>query len=186
MTTSKSTYERTLLHRCRNGNTNAFSEIVKQYQSYAYSLAIRLLWNAEDAEDAVQECFLRIWKNFASYDPERKFTTWLYTIVTNICYDMLRRRQRDTELRGKDSVDISELQHAPRNSANTADTIVQLKCLASGLPVQQRLVFILRDVQDLSVFETAEILAISENAVKSNLYYARRALRERYRQLMKQ
>lgn len=164
-----------LLNRCKNQDLKAFRELVETHQEYAYALAYRMVFNREDAEDIVQETFLRVWRNLSRYDPERKFTTWLYPIVTNLCYDHLRSRARQN--RNDFPVDSGN----PGSSAldTNDDFLPILRQFVETLSAQQRVVFILRDFQNLSIFETAKVLDISEGTVKTNLYHARHALREK-------
>lgn len=174
---------RDLIHRSLNGDPEAFGELVAAYQQYAYALAFRLLLNEEDSEDIVQESFLRVWRHLSEYDPRRKFTTWLYAIVTNLCYDRLRAMRIRT-YRPLHEVGASEFTGTGGDSGPEQDYTNQvlrqrLGRLVAGLSPTQRVVFILRDLQELTVKEVAKILKISEGAVKSNLYYARKSLRER-------
>lgn len=172
-----------IIHRCRKNDAEAFQSLVKTYQNYTYALAFRLLWNEQDAEDAVQESFLRVWQNIDRFEIGRKFSTWLYTIVTNLCRDMLRQRNRSSEIgvdRREIDVDSIATQNNPGSGGNAIGII---RKLAGELPVTQRLVFVLRDLQNISVKGAARILNTTENAVKSNLCYARKSLRQKYQQL---
>jgi len=172
-----------LLRRGVNGDLEAFGELVAAYQQFAYALAFRLLLNEEDAEDVVQESFLRVWRHLAGYDTRRKFTTWLYSIVTNLCYDRLRalqvRAHRALHEVGEPEFAGERGASGPEQDCTNEMLRRRLGRLVAGLSPTQRVVFILRDLQELTVKDVAKILAISEGAVKSNLYYARKSLRER-------
>jgi RNA polymerase sigma-70 factor (ECF subfamily) len=132
-------------------------------------------------DDAVQESFIRVWKHLAEYDGRAKFTTWLHTIVTRLCYDRIRASTRRTFFfrrfePDEDPADDSALTESRRaESSDLAERIVQL---AHRLPPQQRTVFVLRDVQDRSIEEIAEELSMTANAVRVNLCYARKRIRQ--------
>ncbi len=172
------------LARARTGDIAAFEELVRTYQPYAYRLAVRILCAESEAEDAVQDAFVRIWRNIESYDPSVLFTTWMYRIVTNLCIDQLRKRKRhrsyeDRSQGGPDARGDPPCKEDIEHAATTADLARIIRLLAGDLPETQRLVFTLRDLQDLSIDEVRQITGLSEASVKTNLHYARRALRSR-------
>ncbi len=171
------------LRRSRSGDAEAFAVVVREHQSYAYALAIRLLSNADDAEDVMQEAFIRVWTHLRRYDEGVAFSTWLYTIVTNLCRDRLRARKRirryfpsssaqsasgEKEISGPDSF----------QSQSDRDLIEKLGVLLQRLTVNQRLVYTLRDLQELSIDETAAVTGLTAASVKTHLSAARRRLRE--------
>ncbi len=78
-----------IIHKARNGDKNAFGELVTKYQQYAFNLAFRIVCNEDDARDVVQDSFIKIWKNMKAYLPKIEFTTWMYKIVTNTAIDHL-------------------------------------------------------------------------------------------------
>jgi RNA polymerase sigma-70 factor (ECF subfamily) len=168
----------TLVRLSIGGDRHAFGEIVREYQQMAYSVAVRLLWDPHDAEDAVQEAFVRIWKSLHSFKPASRFSTWMYTIVTNVCLDVLRTRKRQlsdlpdslTEPAGQEGEDPSDV-------VAGRDLLRILHILAESLPARQRLVFTLRDLQDLSIRDVVRITGLSAASVKTNLHLARRRLR---------
>jgi RNA polymerase sigma-70 factor (ECF subfamily) len=167
----------------RSGDTAAFEELVRQNQPYAYSLAVRMLGNEQEAEDAVQEAFIRVWRSIDRYDPRVRFTTWLYRIVTNHCLDHLRSRRRRNWVPISDDGDERndvELQAGcdPSVQSSGEDLFSIIRKLADVLPETQRTVFVLRDLQDLSIQEVCSITGLSQGSVKTNLHYARRKLRE--------
>jgi RNA polymerase sigma-70 factor, ECF subfamily len=165
-----------IIERSQNGERDAFRQLVEHHQSYAFSLAFRLVCDEDAAKDIVQESFIRVWEHLGEYRPAVKFTTWLYRIVVNLSYDRLkadRRRVRVMSIERQEPVDCAASEIALMNR----DLAERIRALAGGLPPKQRMVFTLRDLHDLSVQETANILAISTNAVKANLSYARRRIR---------
>lgn len=177
----------TVIERSRRGENGAFRLLVERYQGYAYALAFRLVCDEEAAKDVVQESFIRVWKHLPEYRPTMKFTTWMYRIVVNLSYDRLktdRRRNRlmRNEREAEGYAEVADPASTEQQITNH-DLAERITFLAAGLPVTQRLVFTLRDLNDLSVQETADILAISGESVKANLCYARRAIRNRLKQL---
>ena len=172
-----------LIGRCAERDVLAFEQLVRQFQSYAFTLAMRLLCNEEEASDAVQESFVRVWKHLDRYDRGRKFTTWLYTIVTNISLDRLRAIKRNRRLfsSGDEDPSIDHIQDE-RNLYeihSNEELAGMIRALTDELPLKQRLVFTLRDLQDLSVEEVSEASGMSIGSVKTNLHYARRRIRQR-------
>lgn len=84
-----------IILKAKKGDLGAFDRLVRQYQSFVFSLAVRFLCDDDEAQDIVQESFVRVWKHFDRYDPAQKFTTWLYKIATNLCLDRLRAVKRE-------------------------------------------------------------------------------------------
>lgn len=165
-----------LIRLCREGDLAAFRELVLQYQAAAHGLARRFVGNLEDAEDIVQEAFVRVWRHLARFDTGQSFSTWLFRIITNLAYDVLRKRiKHHTSItQWGDSIDFVTQESNTDEALQIAMTI---RYKAARLPITQQLVFVLRDLQELSVAEVAQILQISENAVKVNLHNARHAIR---------
>ncbi len=170
-----------LVGRCVERDGHAFRQLVVAHQSYAFALAIRLLCDDEDARDVVQEAFVRVWKHIDRFDRTKKLTTWLYSIVTNLAIDRLRtirrdrrlfvRHEEDSPFDIQDERDLFELQ-------SNQDLVDIIRTLTQRLPLKQRLVFTLRDLQDLSVEEVADIAGMSLGSVKANLCYARQTIRK--------
>ncbi len=181
-TPSESNPSAELISRSRGGDLQAFRLLMESHQRYAYALAVRLLHDKENAEDVVQEAFIRVWTNLHSYRRDVKFTTWLYKIVINLCYDRMKTESRRKRwlryfggLAGTDEVaggtDLDE-------AIGNADMREKILTEAKNLPPRQRMVFHLRDVQDFSLQEIAEMAGMSVNSVKTNLCYARRRIRQ--------
>lgn len=170
---------RDIFERVRDGDMFAFQKIVETYQEYAFRLAFRLLANEDDAKDVVQECFIRVWNHLKRFKSEKKFKPWLSRIVVNLCYDELNKAHKKHTVR---NVLNNELV-LPSTNENLHDTLAnselaeRIKLLANGLPPKQRIVFVLRDLEDLEIEDVARIAGLSKNSVKSNLYYARRHIR---------
>ncbi len=160
----------------------AFEQLVRKYQPYAFSLAMKFLCDEAEAADVVQDSFLRVWKNIDHYDPNQKFSTWLYKIVANVCIDRLRALKRNRSIflsRERDPMmeDLPDERdwETSRSHEQLADII---RTFSRRLSRTQRLVFTLRDLQDLSVKEVVEITGLSIGSVKTNLHYARKSIRD--------
>jgi len=147
---------------------------------------MRFVWDHADAEDIVQESFIRVWRHCGGFHEGSKFTTWLYTIVTNVSMDRLRKKKRwgnlvirsagreqDTALAGAAEV-VDEL--------HMALTVDRVRTMASRLPEAQRVVFTLRDLQDLSVEEVCQITGMPAELIKAHLYHARKRMRSLMRE----
>jgi RNA polymerase sigma-70 factor, ECF subfamily len=152
---------------------------VERHQYYVYSLAFRSVLHREDAEDIVQDAFIRVWLNLRSFDFRGKFTTWVYRIVVNLCVDRMRNKRKFAS----DAVRVDEKKPLWTSRQDNVKTMEEkdlaeyIKMLAEHLSPKQRMVFILRDLQDLSIEEVSRVMQISEGSVKTNLYHARNAIR---------
>jgi RNA polymerase sigma-70 factor (ECF subfamily) len=145
-----------------------------------------MLRDDEEARDVVQETFIRVWKNLHTFDMEAKFTTWLYAITVNLTYDLLKSNTRRRRwLLAPETVDGQDSAAATEEEMNIVnrDLAAKIKELAGSLPPKQQLVFVLRDLQDLSVDEVAQILSMSTGTVKTNLCYARKFIRAHMQRL---
>lgn len=176
--------EHEFIRKAARGDSGAFRMLVSQNQSILYAVAYRFLGNAEDAEDVVQEVFIKLWKNLNQYRVEVKLSTWLYKMTVNHCLDVLKSAQRR---RQNTHVDIVEQVNIKANTADQAVHAQELHVLvqeaASGLTPKQKAVFILRDLEGLPAEEVGRILSMSPQNIKSNLYYARQQVCERLKMI---
>lgn len=176
-----------IIMRSKRGDLTAFQQLVEHFQNYAFILAFRLLGDEEDARDAVQETFIRVWKHIAKFNFSSKFTTWLYRIVTNLCYDRIKAQNRKNKVFSQDQKDghllESSCDYNLEDDYIKKDLVNTIMSLSEELTPKQRIVFVLRDLQDLNMKEVAQISGMSISSVKSNLFYARRNIRERLEQL---
>jgi RNA polymerase sigma-70 factor (ECF subfamily) len=172
-----------LVSLIRQGNSVAFGHLVERHQPYIASIVSRFLFCEEDSREVIQDTFIRIWKHLDDFDGHCRFTTWIYTIAFNLCLDKtkaLKRRREDRfplnfETRADYQVEIMDQN---TNSDHTGLGKV-IRGLAQQLSKVQRLVFVLRDIQDLPVEEVCHITGFDAGKVKSNLYYARKFMREK-------
>jgi RNA polymerase sigma-70 factor (ECF subfamily) len=166
------------------GDDEAFAGLVGRYERDAYNLAYRMLGNAEEAEDAAQEAFLRAYKHLSRYDPKRSFKTWLLSITSNHCIDRLRKRRLtwlslDEPLPPHPALRSQET--GPENSLVESERSAQVQALLGELAPDYRAAVVLRYWYDMSYVEIADLLDTTESAIKSRLYRARQILAERVR-----
>jgi len=167
-----------IIQQVKDGNRSAFRHLVMRYGDYAFKLAFRIMCNEEDAKDVVQESFIKIWVKIRSYDVSVKFTTWMYKIVTRTAIDHYRKNERKRAVLPDVSFDAPSAFDAQTDHSNK-DLSALIEKIAGNLPEKQRLVFVLRDIQGFTTEEVTEILEMPETSVKSNLYHARKTVREK-------
>jgi RNA polymerase sigma-70 factor (ECF subfamily) len=162
---------------CAAGDTKVFEELYKRFGDRMKSVAWNTLGNAPDAEDAVQETFLKVHRAAATYTGEASFATWLFRILVNTCYDLLRRRKRRI-----DEAPIEDVVETAERTAPSVDDAkrMTLRKLLDELPEQRRTVFTLFEIEGLSHAEIAEILGITEGNSKWILFATKKELREKW------
>lgn len=156
---------RDILLRARSGDRAAFRSVVDACQKLAYNLAYRILWNAADADDAAQEIFLRLFRNFDRYDPEQPFLPWFRRLATNCTLNWKEKRRPAAEL-----PDVAVRDAAP------ADPSELLRRAIQSLPEEYRSCVTLKYLEDLGVAEIARTLQVPTGTVKTWLFRAREAL----------
>jgi len=178
-----------LVRAYRTGDIHAFEELHRRYVASIYRLVRRKLGDALLAEDIAQETFMKALKMMDRVDDSFNFGGWVHTVARNLCFDELRRRQRD--LRADDGVEADEgelLANLPSTSKSFDPVLVQesnemrrqVWAVAQRLPEKYRLVLTLRELQDLSYRQIAHTLKMSESAVETLLYRARLRFKEEY------
>ena len=178
----------TLVHATKRGSVAAFDKIVRRYDRKLLRIAQSVTHNREEAEDAVQEAFFKAYQKLDQFHESAKFSTWMIRIVLNEALMKLRKQRtaREESLDGNFPSDSDVLPRDPADwSPNPQELYgavefreILLKCLGSLQP-GLRVVFVLRDIEELSISETSEALSLSAVAVKSRLFRARLQLRER-------
>ena len=170
----------TLIQQSQLGDTKAFEKLVKEFQPLVFRLAFRLLCNEEDAKDMVQETFIKVWKNLNRYEFKYLFSTWIYKIMQNLCYDKLRSAKQT-------KIYLSNISLAEQNfisSENIEKDVINKELgeyilfFTQNLTPKQKIVFTLRDIEGLEVNEIEKITGLSPNKIKSNLYLARNKIKE--------
>ncbi len=177
-----------LVRRCRLGETAAFDELVRRHQRLVFAVAVRLLGSRDEAQDVSQDAFVRAYRGIGGFRGESKFSTWVLSILMNLCRNRrcwwARQRQHPTvsldEPRDADSGESREVpDHAPSPAVNAAraELAGQIAAALELLDDAGRAVIVLRDIEDLSYEEIAEVLGCEVGTVKSRLSRARLRLR---------
>ena len=178
-----------LVHASKNGDVAAFEQLVKRYDRKLLRIAQHVTHNREDSEDAVQEAFLKAFQHLSDFREDSKFSTWLIRITLNQSLMKLRKQRRairDVFLEedfhaGEDMLpmDVTDWAPDPEQLYRTSELRdILIKVLRELRPIL-RVVFVLRDIEGLSIAETAEVLKLSPSAVKARLWRGRLQLRER-------
>jgi RNA polymerase sigma-70 factor (ECF subfamily) len=173
-----------LVVRARDGDKQAFEQVVRLTSPACYSLAYRLVGDEDDARDVVQDAYLRSYRSLRRFRGDAAFSTWLHRITVNCAADLLERRRRTSHDVLDDMADSlvlveQRLERDPEAAAGATDDRARLVQALRELPDELRLVVVLRDVYDLAHQEIAKELGISQGAAKVRLHRARRRLRER-------
>lgn len=179
--------EAALLQRLRQGEPSAYRELVDAYSPRVYRLALGMLGDPAEAEDALQETFLSVYRNIGGFRGDSGLGTWIYRIAANASLMRLRRR-RDTDSLDETMEGGTEPKVAPsvgfwfwdpEEAALSAEVRQVMAQAIAALPEALRIVFLMRDVEDMPAAEVAEALGITVAAVKSRLHRARMFLRDR-------
>jgi RNA polymerase sigma-70 factor, ECF subfamily len=180
--------ERELMQRIRNGETDQFYELVRPYERAVFLSAVSILGNDADAEEVAQEAMLKAFKYLSRFREESKFSTWLIQIAINESKMRLRKDRRHLyESIDNDQVtddgdyipkDFADWREIPSEALQRTELREALNTALRGLPEKYRTVLILRDVQQLSITETAQLLGISEENVKTRTSRARLQMRD--------
>jgi RNA polymerase sigma-70 factor (ECF subfamily) len=186
--------EAVLVAQAKDGDTRAFGELVRRYEGKIFRLANHITQNREDAEDVLQETFMKAYEHLEQFKGDSKFYTWIVRIAVNQALMKLRRRKTDKSVSldeqidtGEDTVvrEIAAWGEDPEQRFSREELGEILEGAIDSLEPPYRSVFVLRDVEDLSTEETAEALGLSVPAVKSRLLRARLQLREKLTRLFK-
>jgi len=184
----------TLVAEAKAGNYAAFEELVNRYERKVYRLGLNVTGNPEDAEDVLQETFLKAFEHLGEFREEARFYTWLVRIALNEALMKLRKRRTDKEVPIEDAItdegdvvprEFSDWKPDPEQLMAQSELQNILQAAASSLPPSFRTVFFLRDVEDLSTEETAQLLNLTTGAVKARLHRARLQLREELSKMLK-
>lgn len=166
-----------LLAACRRGDAVAIEEVVRRTHRQVYTLAVRLVRDRYEAEDVVQDSYLRALRGLPSFREDARFETWLYRIVTNTAMSHLRRRARMGELWSERDDGGPEIPAPTELEEETVHRDALSRAL-DALPAGMRSVVILKDVYGFSCAEIGEELGVSEGAIKVRLHRARKRLKE--------
>ncbi len=161
------------------GDKAAFAPLMHRYTGAVFNVAYRMLGNAQDAEDAVQEIFLRAYARLSSFDQSRRFSTWLLTIASNYCVDRLRRRRFAWMTLDDVAYAVPTTRPGPERRALQREQQAAVQEALQLVPEQYRLVLILRYWNDLSYEEIMQVTGLSESTLKTRLHRARHMLAQR-------
>jgi RNA polymerase sigma-70 factor (ECF subfamily) len=171
-----------LIDCCKRGETRAFGILMTEFQPLVFRLAFRLFGNEDEAKDVVQEVFIKIWLQMGKYNPQYGFSTWIYKITCNLCYDRLRSGKHFSEfiqlsetIRETD-VASSENMEASVINKELHELIVHF---TSELSPKQKLIFTLSDIEEMNIDEIKLITGLSAEKIKSNLYLARKQIKDK-------
>jgi RNA polymerase sigma-70 factor (ECF subfamily) len=181
--------EADLLGRCRQGDTQAFDQLITLHRERVFMVAYHILRNHEEALDVSQETFLRAWKNLARFDGSASLRSWLSRIATNASIDVVRRRQAhpQTEFEAV-PMTIDAASHTtpaqparPGDSLDRAEMRSRFEQALGTLSADHRAVIVLKEIEDFSYQEIADAVGCSIGTVMSRLFYARKRLQEQLR-----
>ena len=169
--------ERDVVIEAKGGNKDAFSSLVTGYLPRLYVVAYSFLRNVDDAADACQETFLKVYRNLYRFDEDRSFYPWIYRILKNVCLNQLKKRKRAFN----ESDGVEELPShykAPEKLLMEKEDVSALLEAIKRLPEHHREILVLKEWGGASYREMAEMLSIPEGTVMSRLFNARQALKE--------
>ncbi|HSH24367.1 MAG TPA: RNA polymerase sigma factor SigW [Massilibacterium sp.] len=181
--------EKHIIKKVKKGDHQAFAELVELYKTRVYYVCYRLLGNKEEAEDAAQETFLKVFTSIDQFDLSKKFSTWLFRIATNTSIDRLRKKKPayslDAEMKNEDGQTMSQQLKAetktPEENVETKEVQEWVQEAIQSLPTKYRTVISLKYINELSLKEISEILDIPVATVKTRLHRGREALRKKLR-----
>ena len=176
--------EKKCIRQVLSGDVNAFEDLVSACEKNAYNLALRMLGSREDAEDVVQEAFLKAYRSLSDFRLDSRFSVWLYRIVSNLCLDLLRRRGRRNEQplaveddEGEEKeLELPDERYEPAALLERSLTREAVRRGLDALPPEHRQILLLRELEGLSYEEIGAALSLEPGTVKSRIFRARRRL----------
>ena len=165
-----------------DGNTNAFEDLVLEYQKQVYHITLKMTGNEEDAFDLSQETFLKAFRSLPGFRGEASFGSWLNRMASNLCIDFLRKKKRqgggqlislDEEEEDRRPRELPDLRHEPQSALEKKEMRQKVQEGLQRLPHEQRLILVMRDVEGFSYQEISDALKIELGTVKSRIYRAR-------------
>ena len=157
-----------IIQQCQNGDINAFKGIYNQYEQPLLRTAYRMLGHQQDAEDAVQVTFIKLFKGVKNFNFKAKFSTYLFRILVNVCYDILKKRKK---------MKLLEIENGNHSYYPEDELRLELEEAILSLPERMRACFILFAVEEMKQSQIAEILKLSIGTVKANIFHAKTKLR---------
>ena len=166
------------------GDVNAFEKLVLEYERNVYAIALRMTANPEDASDMTQEAFIKAFNSLSGYRGESKFSVWLYRIVSNVCLDFLRSRNRrptvslsvEDEDGEETEMDVADESQSPELLLERSLTRDSVRRGLDSLPPEYRQILLLREIEGFSYEEISQTLSLEVGTVKSRIFRARKKL----------
>lgn len=176
--------EAAIVRKVLGGDANAFETLVLEYEKNVYNIALRMTGNSEDAADMTQEAFIKAYNSLQSFRGDSKFSVWLYRIVSNVCLDFLRSKNRRPTVSlsvedddGEDAqLDVADESQSPELLLDRKLTRDIVRRGLDSLPPDYRQILLLREIQGLSYDEIAQALSLEVGTVKSRIFRARKRL----------
>jgi RNA polymerase sigma-70 factor (ECF subfamily) len=176
--------DRELVRRGQAGDKEAFEELVRRHQHRVFAVAGGILRRREDVEDIAQQVFVKAYFSLRRFDQRAAFSTWLYKITVNECWDLLRKKKvrpllYESDLSEEQAQQFSAAERLDSGAQNISDKLQaqqQVENLLQGLDERDRMMLILKEVEGFAIEEIAEILDLNENTVKVRLFRARRRI----------
>ena len=176
--------EAAIVRKVLGGDANAFETLVLEYEKNVYNIALRMTGNSEDAADMTQEAFIKAYNSLQSFRGDSKFSVWLYRIVSNVCLDFLRSKNRRPTVSlsvedadGEDAqLDVADESQSPELLLDRKLTRESVRRGLDSLPPDYRQILLLREIQGLSYDEIAQALGLEVGTVKSRIFRARKRL----------
>ncbi len=173
-----------LIQQAQAGKTAAFAELVNRHGQMVYNLALRTLNDPHEAEDIAQETFVRAWQSLKRFRGDARFSTWLYRITTNLCFNRLPRMKSELKALDTETADeLTDQRLRVEGQLLSVELHNQLHAAIDNLPESYRLLITLRHLQELSYAEIAEITNMPLGTVKTGIFRARRLLRDALKQV---
>lgn len=177
--------EKELLIKAKNGDDEAFEEIIKLYQQKICSTIFYMVKNENIVEDLAQEVFIKVYKNISKFNEESSLYTWIYRITMNTCIDQIKKEKKITYINTFIDTDEGEVEIQFEDESQRLDEIIENKLkkeslvkAIKSLPAEQRALIVLRDIRQFKYMEIAEMLKLNLGTVKSKISRARQTLKE--------
>jgi len=164
-----------LIAKAQQGDRQAFGELVRRHREKAINVVYRMCGDANLAEDAAQEAFIRAWQHLPNYRPRSPFRNWVYRIATNVATDLIRRERETVDV---DTLSLVSSDEGPEAAVERGERGERVRQAVLALPPASRAVLVLREYEGLSYREIADTLGVPIGTVMSRLNYARNRLRE--------
>jgi RNA polymerase sigma-70 factor (ECF subfamily) len=171
-----------LIEQCRGGNFTNFRKLIELTSPFAFSVAIRILGDEDQARDVVQETLVTIWQKLEKIKTAEVYKTWIYRIVVNKCYDHMRRAKRNPEFNASEAtwtMISNTVSQGTCTELENSEISKIIHVLTQKLSAKQKAVFVLSDLEGMTNDEVSEITGLSKSAVKANLYHARKSISEK-------